>query len=559
VSKSRTIIGIDLGTTNSCVAIFRDSRAEVVKNMDGESITPSVVNFDPKKGEFSVGLMAINRERQFPQDTIRVVKRLMGKSYAQAIDENIHEGLNYKIVASNPKAADGGAVQIEIAGKLHPPEEISAAILAYLKKSVSEAEDEEITEAVITVPAYFDETQRQATINAGKIAGLNVRKLINEPAAAALSYALDNSSKNTDSEIIAVYDLGGGTFDITIAQTGTEKEATVNYTDLSVLSHEGNNHLGGVDFDNVLVRLFKERFKNEHNVELESLVTGKDLEAAEAILQREAEKAKKALSRRSEYDVSISGLCKYQNKILGILFKLTRQEFEQATAYFVDQTLICCQDALNTANLSKDQIDHLFLVGGMVRMPLVQQKVEEFFGKKPKKVLDPDEVVAMGAAIAGSVIKDGTLQVRGVKTEVQFNDVTSKDLGVQIYDKNQDNDRVMSVLIPRGSSLPVDARQIYSTAADNQSTVSVEVFEGNEAIVDFNSHLGSFELQDIPPMPAKQPQIEVAFDLNADSILNVSAKEISTGKSKNITVALSQERLSAKDISTLRKQLKISA
>jgi len=555
MSQSKTIIGIDLGTTNSCVAIFSEGQARTIKNTDGALTTPSVVNCDPNTGELLVGIIAVNTENQFPNNTIRAVKRLMGKSYSQAMKEGLDKGLNYKIVASDPKAKDGGPVHVEIFGHPRPPEEISAAILKYLKDFVSETEDEEITEAVITVPAYFDETQRQATINAGKIAGLNVKKLINEPTAAALSYAADTGKKDTGNETIAVYDLGGGTFDITIAEIGTEKEAVENYADLHPLCHEGNNHLGGIDFDNVLVQLFKEKFKQENGVELEAALATSDdpseLARKEAELRNEAEKAKKALSRRTEYNVALN-LCNYKNKIMGVNFKLTRKELEEKTIHLVEQTLVCCQKALTEARIDKSKIDHLFLVGGMVRMPLVQEKVENFFGKKPKKILDPDEVVAMGAAIAGTVIKDGILQVRGVKTVVELKDVISKSFGVRVDEAGN-----MSVLIEKGSAPPCDGCGTYSTVYDNQSTVEVEIFEGNEPKVADNSPLGSFKLEDIPLMPAGQPKIEVTFDLNTDQILTVSAKELSTGKSNHITVNLSQGKLSDEVIESLKTTLKV--
>jgi len=543
-----TIIGIDLGTTNSCVAIFRDGRAEVLKNTEGDLTTPSVIGRDEHSDEFIVGKIAAGREEGFAKDTIRAVKRLMGKNYEQVSNEGILEGLNYQVAQG-----DEGAAWVEVCGKQHPPEEISAAILAYLKQSVEEQLEEEITQAVITVPAYFDETQRQATINAGKIAGLNVRKLINEPAAAALTYALDNSDKNTGTETIAVYDLGGGTFDITIAQTQTDKEASGNYTDLNVLSHEGNNHLGGVDFDNTLVRMFKERFKNEHGVELEDIVSDTAVLAViESKLRNKAEEAKKALSKRGAYEVMMPTLCVHEGKTLGIGFELTREEFEQATIAFVEQTLESCQKALDAAHIGKNDIDHLFLVGGMVRMPLVQQKVEAFFGRKPRKILNPDEVVAMGAAIAGSMLKDGTLTVRGTETHMTISDVTAKDLGVAV-----DEERAMSVVIARGSSLPCDEVKKYSTHYDNQTAVEVEIFQGNEDKADMNSRLGSFELQDIPPMPAGEPKIEVHFKLDMDNILSVSAKEISSGKSKDIKITIAQGKLSDSTITSLKKTLKV--
>jgi len=542
-----TVIGIDLGTTNSCVAVFRDEQAEVLKNVDDDLTTPSVVTLDTKSNEFIVGKMAINREEAFPGDTIRAVKRLMGKSYAQVMREHIHHGMNYNIVAD-----ENGRACIEIQGKKHSPEEISAAILAYLKKSAEQQLDEPITQAVITIPAYFDETQRQATINAGKIAGLNVRKLINEPAAAALTYALENSHKIQGMETIAVYDLGGGTFDITLAQTQTDREGYGNYTDLSVLSHAGNNHLGGVDIDNKIVRLCKEAFRIINNYAIESVVDNAELANVESKLRAKAEEIKKSLSKREIVEVIIPALCVYKHQPITLEFELTREVLEKYIEELIDETLVCCQHALDAANLNKHRIDHLFLIGGMVRMPLVQQKVEAFFGRTPRKILNPDEVVAMGAAIAGSMIKEKALTVRGTSTVVQINDVTAKDLGVEA-----DKEGTMSVILSRSENLPCTGKRLYSTDEDNQTAVKIKIYQGNETKAKHNTLLGEFELQGIPPMRAGQPRIEVIFDLNEDNTLTVSAREMSMNKSENLTISVPKEKLPDKEINHLKKILKI--
>jgi len=543
-----TVIGIDLGTTNSCVAILRDGRAEVLKNADGDLTTPSVVSFDEKTNEFIVGKIAENREEQFAENTIRAVKRLMGKSYKQVIDEKIHEGLAYKVAAD-----ENGRACVEIQGQKHPPEEISAAILAILKKAVEEQLEEKITEAVITVPAYFDETQRQATINAGKIAGLEVKKIINEPAAAALAYAQASSHKMTKPETIVIYDLGGGTFDITLARIEADQEFSENYVDISVLSHDGNNHLGGVDIDYELVRQFKEQFSKMHGLVLEDILEGKELNQVNSKLRTKAETAKKALSKRKVVEVIMAPVCIYNGRPLELNFELTREKLEELTQPLVDKTLICCQNALDTANINKHQVDHLFLVGGMVRMPLVQQKVEEFFAKKPRKILNPDEVVAMGAAVAHSIFKEEEVTINGTVTTLQVNDVTAKDLGISI---NETGD--MSVIIEKGSTLPSKTtRSDYTTVYDNQTSVEIEIFQGNEAKTSLNTLLGKFELQGIPPMPGGEPSIEVTFDLDGNNILTVSAREMSSGKSEKLEVSAPIEKLSAEKIISLKKTLKV--
>jgi len=424
--------------------------------------------------------------------------------------------------------------------------------LAYLKKSAEQELDEEITQAVITIPAYFDETQRQATIDAGKIAGLNVRKLINEPTAAALAYALENDHKIQGTETIAVYDLGGGTFDITITQTQTDKESASNYTDLGVLSHAGNNKLGGIDIDNKIIRICKEAFRITNNMDLETIVSASELIRIENKLRAKAEEIKKALSKREIVEVIIPALCVYNNQPITLEFELTREVLEKYTEDLVDETLACCQKALDAAHITKDQIDHLFLVGGMVRMPLVQQKVEAFFGRKPRKILNPDEVVATGAAIAGSIVKENRLTIRGTPTDVNIRDVTAKDLGVKA-----DREGNMSVIIPKGDTLPCVGNQLYSTDVDNQTAVEIKIYQGNEAKARNNTLLGEFELQGIPEMPAGQPRIEVTFDLDENNILTVSARETSTNKSKKLTISVPKEKMSNKQVNHLKKTLKI--
>jgi len=543
-----TVIGIDLGTTNSCVAILRDGRAEVLKNVEGDLTTPSVVGFDEKTNEFIVGKIAENREEQFAENTIRAVKRLMGKSYQQVIDEKIHEGLAYKVAAD-----ENGRACVEIQDKKHPPEEISAAILAYLKKAVEEQLEEKITEAVVTVPAYFDETQRQATINAGAIAGLEVKKIINEPAAAALAYAHASSHKMTKPETIVIYDLGGGTFDITLARIETDQEFSENYVDISVLSHDGNNHLGGVDIDYELVKLFKNQFSTAHGLALEDILSEEELARVNSKFRTKAEAAKKALSKRKVVEVIMVPVCIHNGMALELNFELTRERLESLTQSLVDKTLVCCQKALDVANINVNQVDHLFLVGGMVRMPLVQQTVEQFFGKKPRKILNPDEVVAMGAAVAHSILKEEKTTINDTITTLQVNDVTAKDLGISI---NESGD--MSVIIERGSNLPCsNTRSDYTTSYNNQTAVNIEIFQGNEPKTKSNTLLGKFELQGIPPMPEGKPHIEVTFDLDENNILTVSAKEMSSGKLEKLEVSTPIEKLSSEKIDNLKKTLKI--
>ena len=484
-------IGIDLGTTNSCVCVYEGGEAKVIANPEGNRTTPSVVAF--KKGEIIVG-DAAKRQVVTNKDTVSSVKRLMGTN------EKVH-----------------------VNDKDYTPEEISAMILGDLKKTAEAYLGETVTKAVITVPAYFNDSQRQATKNAGKIAGLEVERIINEPTAAALAYGLDKQDKT---EQILVYDLGGGTFDVSILELGDGV--------FEVKSTSGNNHLGGDDFDKKIVDYLVEEFKKENGVDLT-----KDKMAMQR-LKEAAEKAKKDLSGMSTTQISLPFLSQGEDGPLHLELSLTRAKFEDLIRDLVESTKEPVRKALKDAKLSASDIDKVLLVGGSTRIPMVQELVKKELGKEPSKGVNPDEVVAMGAAIQGGVLT-------GEVDDIVLLDVTPLSLGIETLGG------VCTVLIPRNTTIPTSKSQVFSTAADNQPAVDIHILQGERPMAADNKTLGNFQLTNIPAAPRGVPQIEVTFDIDANGIVNVKAKDLGTGKEQSITIT-SSTNLSDDEIERMRKE-----
>lgn len=497
------VIGIDLGTTNSCVAILENGNVKVIENAEGARTTPSIVAF--KDGETLVGQSAKRQAVTNPQNTLFAVKRLIGRRYdEQAVQKDI--GLvPYKIVK-----ADNGDAWVEVNGKKQAPPQISAEVLKKMKKTAEDYLGETVTEAVVTVPAYFNDAQRQATKDAGRIAGLDVKRIINEPTAAALAFGLD---KKGGDRTIAVYDLGGGTFDVSIieiADVDGEQQ-------FEVLSTNGDTFLGGEDFDIALIDYLVDEFKKEQNVNLK----GDPL--AMQRLKEAAEKAKIELSSATSTEVNLPYITADSSGPKHLVVTISRAKLESLTEELVARTIAPCKIALEDAGLSASDIDDVILVGGQSRMPLVQQKVQEFFGKEPRKDVNPDEAVAIGAAIQGAVLS-------GDKKDVLLLDVTPLTLGIETMGG------VLTPIIEKNTMIPTKKSQVFSTAADNQPAVSIQVYQGERKIANQNKLLGNFDLTDIPPAPRGVPQIEVTFDINADGIMNISAKDKGTGKSQSIQI-----------------------
>ncbi len=501
------IIGIDLGTTNSCVAVMDGGEAKVIENAEGDRTTPSVIAYT-KDGETLVGQPAKRQSVTNPSNTLFAIKRLIGRQFKDAVVQKDIKMVPYKIIE-----AENGDAWVEVNGEKMSPPQISAQTLMKMKKTAEDFLGEKVTEAVVTVPAYFNDSQRQATKDAGKIAGLDVKRIINEPTAAALAYGMDK--KGGDSTI-AVYDLGGGTFDISIIEIAeTDGEHT-----FEVLSTNGDTFLGGEDFDLRLIDYLADEFKKE---------SGMDLHNDPLALQRlkeAAEKAKIELSSAQSTEVNLPYITADASGPKHLVQKLTRAKFESLVEELVDRTLAPLKMALADADLEKSAIDDIILVGGQTRMPLVQKKVAEFFGKEARHDVNPDEAVAVGAAIQAAVLS-------GDVTDVLLLDVTPLSLGIETMGG------VASTLIDKNTTIPTKKTQVFSTADDNQTAVTIHVVQGERKQAAQNKSLGRFDLSDIPPAPRGMPQIEVAFDLDANGILNVSAKDKATGKEQSIVIKAS--------------------
>ncbi|MCK5320507.1 molecular chaperone DnaK [Candidatus Parcubacteria bacterium] len=513
------ILGIDLGTTNSAMAIMEGGKPKILENAEGNRTTPSIVAIS-KSGERLVGQTAKRQAVTNPENTVFAVKRLIGRKFEDEEVQKDAKTAPYKIVKSN------GGVKVSMNGKDYSPQEVSAMILSKLKTDAEAKLGEKITEAVITVPAYFSDAQRQATKDAGKIAGLEIKRIINEPTAAALAYGFEKKK----GEQIAVYDLGGGTFDVSILDVESDEVGS----DVKVKSTNGDTHLGGEDFDQVIIKWIIAEFKKD---------TGLNLANDNLALQRikeAAEKAKIELSTTMETEINQPFITTDASGPKHLVMKLTRAKLEELVGNLVEKTLAPCRSALKDAGYKTNEIEEVILVGGMTRMPLVQEKVKEFFGKDPNLTVNPDEVVAIGAAIQAGSFEDGG-------AEVLLLDVTPLSLGIETLGG------VATPLIKRNTTIPDHKSQIFSTAADSQASVEIHILQGERGMAADNKTLGRFMLDGIPPAPRGVPQVEVSFDIDANGILNVSAKDKATGKEQKITITASSG-LSETEVEKMKKE-----
>src|SRR6056297_177205 len=509
------IIGIDLGTTNSCVSVMEGGEPVVIQNSEGGRTTPSVVAFS-KDGERLVGAPAKRQAITNPDKTVSSIKRFMGRMYDE-VKEEIGQ-VSYNVVKSD----DDNTARVQIEDRKYAPQEISAMVLQKMKQTAEEYLGEDVSEAVITVPAYFNDAQRKATQEAGEIAGLDVKRIINEPTAASLAYGLD---KKDQDQTIAVYDLGGGTFDISILELGDGV--------FEVKSTSGDTHLGGDDFDSRLIDHLAKEFKKDEGIDL------REDPMAMQRLKDAAEKAKIELSSSQKTNVNLPFITATDSGPKHLNIDITRAKFEQMIDDLVQKTIDPCKKALEDADLSKNDIDQVILVGGSTRIPKIQETVKEFFGKDPSKGVNPDEVVAVGAAIQGGVMS-------GDVDDVVLLDVTPLTLGIETLGG------VMTKLIESNTTIPTSKKEVFSTAADNQTTVDIHVLQGNREFAKDNRTLGRFQLADIPPAPRGVPQIEVTFDIDANGILKVSAKGLGTGKEQSIEIK-SSSGLSQEEIENMKK------
>jgi len=515
------IIGIDLGTTNSCVAVFEGNEPVVIANSEGKRTTPSVVGFT-KDGEIKVGDPAKRQAITNPVNTVYSIKRFMGETYAQSSKEA--ERMPYNVID------EGGYPRVDIEGRKYTPQEISAMILQKMKKTAEDYLGQEVTDAVITVPAYFSDSQRQATKEAGQIAGLNVQRIVNEPTAAALAYGVDKSNKDMK---IAVFDLGGGTFDISILEFGGGV--------FEVLSTNGDTHLGGDDFDQVIIDWLVNEFKSEEGIDLT-----KDPMAMQR-LKEAAEKAKIELSSSSTTEINLPYITADGGVPKHLVKSLTRSQFEQLAHDLIQACLVPCQNAIRDAKLSTSDIDEVILVGGSSRIPAVQTLVKNYFGKEPSKGVNPDEVVALGASIQGAI-----LNKEGGVGDIVLLDVTPLTLGIETMGG------VMTKLIAANSTIPVKKSETFSTAVDNQTAVTIHVLQGERPMASQNKSIGQFNLEGIAPARRGVPQIEVTFDIDANGILNVSAKDKATGKEQAIRIEASSG-LSDEEIKRMKAEAEQNA